>query len=300
MVQLPRTEISIAPSDRFEIVGSEAETVKSAVEHWCAYHAAQPDSVLAGRRCPDELAFQIELFSCPPRHQGLGTGTQIAFATALALNCALDWVTASPGEFAAMLKRGKRSAIGSYGFFQGGFLVDRGKRAHEILSPLDFRTDFSPSWPVLIILDRENSASKVFGIEETAAFATLPPTPVETRTSMVNLVNDQMVPGLLQGNYNTFSEAVYEFGKRSGLFFTSLQCGAYHSEPVAELVAYIRGTTTRAVGQSSWGPGIFAISETKEESNKLIELIRNRYGNRFEMIPTFADNAGVRVTYSLV
>jgi beta-ribofuranosylaminobenzene 5'-phosphate synthase len=162
---------------------------------------------------------------------------------------------------------------------------------------LEFRTYFPVSWPVLIVLERQVTAPGVYGDEEVTAFENLPTTPNEIRQAMIERVRDEMIPGLMQRNYGKFSEAVYQFGRQSGMFFTSLQHGEYHSESVAELIEFVRNTPTKAVSQSSWGPGVFAISETEEESSRLIDTIRTRYEDRFEIIQTVADNSGVSVVY---
>ncbi|MDG2186392.1 MAG: hypothetical protein P8K79_12000, partial [Mariniblastus sp.] len=60
-----------------------------------------------------------------PRHMGLGSGTQLAFAAAVGLSSFLGQPIPSTEEIATVMGRAGRSAIGSYGFFQGGFLVDR-------------------------------------------------------------------------------------------------------------------------------------------------------------------------------
>jgi beta-RFAP synthase len=296
MVQQPRTEISATPSPRLEISGLETTAVRSAVDRWFAslsYLTQHP--ILSGKRISADLPIRLTLTSCPPRHQGLGTGTQIAFATALALHCALELPIPPIAEFAARLNRGKRSAIGSYGFFQGGLLLDRGKLANEILSPLDFRAEFPSSWPVLILLDRCECESAVFGDKEVTAFEELSETPDEVRQSMVKLARDEMLTGLVQGDYQRFANAVFQLGHQSGSFFEPVQLGPYHSPAVAELVEFIRNTPTQAVGQSSWGPAVFAISETAEDAESLVGLIRYRYPNRYHIIQTLADNSGVVV-----
>ena len=58
-----------------------------------------------------------------PPHIGLGSGTQLAFAVGTALSKLFD-LKLSINELALILDRSKRSAIGMYGFAQGGFIVE--------------------------------------------------------------------------------------------------------------------------------------------------------------------------------
>ena len=57
-------------------------------------------------------ALRIDIEEAIPSHCGLGSGTQIALATAAAF-CALFGLTASVPELARGLERGARSGIGS-------------------------------------------------------------------------------------------------------------------------------------------------------------------------------------------
>jgi beta-ribofuranosylaminobenzene 5'-phosphate synthase len=297
MVEAPRTEISVEWSEQLEIVASEETPIRMAIDRWWEWIKINFSKELAGRfKAPADLPIRFTLRFLPPRHHGLGSGTQLAFATAVALNSALALPLPSREIMAHTLERGRRSAIGSYGFFQGGLLVDRGRQENELISPLDLRLNFPQHWPITILIDREATRAGCWGNEEVVAFEKLAATSESQRQEMVAIVRDGIVRSVLQEDYLTFADGVYDFGRRSGMFFEQVQMGAFHSHQVADLIELIRSTPTRAVGQSSWGPGVFAISSHVQDATNLAERIRSKYADRYQIWQTVADNGGVRVS----
>ena len=294
MVESPRTEIEISAAARFDVRGPEADTCRHAIE-LCFQrlrHTIQSSELIPNRiETADELPLSLRVRSAPPRHSGLGSGTQLALCCTAAMMNYLGLPTPSPEELSSACGRGKRSAIGTYGFFQGGLLVDRGKTADEI-APLDFRTDFPEHWPVLLVMQRESVG--LSGECEKAAFGQLPAVTEQQRNEMIGLVREQIIPSVLEEDYDAFGEAVYQFGHKSGMFFESVQGGAYNGNVVTGLVKFIRQSGLPAVGQTSWGPCVFAIASHIEQAHELIDKLNTRYGDQFEIILTKADNSGAR------
>jgi beta-RFAP synthase len=297
MIREPRTEIAIGGAGRLEIEGSETASIRESVERWFVWQRPNLKSQLGFEiSAVDDLPVCLKLVSMPARHQGLGTGTQIAFATALALNSGFGLGIPGAEEFSIALNRGGRSAIGSFGFFLGGLLVDRGKCSGDQISPLDFRTDFPTDWPILMFLERDATRVGLSGQSELVAFDQLLPTSESDRQDMVNIVQNEILSGLMQKNYESFGEALYQFGRKSGLLFASVQYGAYHSQPVVDLVEFVRACGYPAVGQSSWGPGVFAILPSNDRRAELIQQIEKRFPDRYQITSTTADNQGAVIT----
>jgi beta-RFAP synthase len=298
MVQQPRTRIELSESAGLKIEGAEAAAVRDAAVRWFDW---QRSNLLSEHglelNTVEQLPVRLSLLDVPPRHQGLGTGTQVAFATALVLSCGFRLPVANAEQFAAALHRGKRSAIGTFGFFLGGLLVDRGKTAEQSLSPLDFRTEFPSEWPVVIFLDRQAQSIGLAGVQELAAFEKLPATDESQRAAMAELVQDSVLSGIMQGDYARFGEGLYQFGRHSGLLFEAVQSGAFQSQQVAELVKLIREAGAPAVGQSSWGPGVFAILSSKEQVPALLTHVEHRFPGRYTFWVTEADNQGAVMEY---
>ena len=294
MVQSPRTAIKVSAADRLTIIGPEAIACRRAIEAIFEHLRSAIDctDVMKGRiKSVNHLPLSIEIQAAPPRHCGLGSGTQLALCTATAVMRFFGLPILGPAEMATAIGRGKRSAIGTHGFSQGGILVDRGKQNNESIAPLDFRTDFPEHWPVLIVMLRGRQG--LSGTRETKAFEELPAVPTFQRKQMIALVGDRLIPGVLQQDYEMFAAAVYEFGRNSGMFFKSVQGGPYNGAAVEELVHFIRKSGVPAVGQPSWGPSVFAIAQHDQQSDELAARLKDNFGDQIGIVRTRADNRGV-------
>ena len=297
MIQSPRTTIEIHPASHLTITGPEPAACRLAIDSWFA-RFGQLIPACCDPRTPikfaDELPIEIRLISRPNRHSGLGSGTQLALSTSAAVMQYFKLPIPSPEELSTAVGRGKRSAIGSYGFFRGGFLVDRGIGPDDTIAPLDFHTRFPVHWPVILFLQRDSAG--LSGEFETYAFENLPDTTPQERKQMVDLVRDQIIPGVMTQNYDLFAQSLYEFGNRSGQFFQTVQGGPYNGPVVTNLITTIRELGTPAVGQTSWGPCVFAIARDDKQAQDLIQKIRSRYGDQFDVRLTQADNTGLITT----
>ncbi len=242
----------------------------------------------AGRAC-EPLNVRIE--QCPREHIGLGTGTQLAMAVAMAVRIKLgehpDCV-----DLAAAVGRGLRSGLGVHGFAQGGFLVDGGKGPNTAVAPLICRHAFPDDWRVLLATPRNEYGLADAGERE--AFAHLArhaADPVETE-SLCRLVLLGLLPALVERDLPAFGEAVFEFNRKAGLLFKTSQGGAYRSPAAAALVNAIRDLGIHGVGQSSWGPTIFAIGEGDRLADAAERLRRSHGEDLLEVRVTSARNRG--------
>lgn len=267
MIDQPRTCLTVTNADRFSIFAADPEigaTVRSNVVRWQKHFAPQAmrKSSLA------DLPIAIEI-GAVARHAGFGSGTQLAFATVAAIQTLFDQPLPAADETALAMERGKRSAIGSYGFFQGGFLVDRGLGG-EAVAPLDLRVDFPQDWPIVLIKKTDDSRDSISGNIERAAFAKLTPTTQRQADEMASLLQSQIVPGLLSRDFAAFSTGVTEFGRRSGMYYSDIQGGAYADSWAREMVRRVNELGTFAVGQSSWGPTLFAVCQSESAASELV------------------------------
>ena len=310
MIDQPRTIVTASKAQTLKISGEEQEIVREIVN--ACLPALQNDPNFASREHPvekdHELPVHLTVQQVLPRHSGFGSGTQLALSVATAIFVFFESQMPSTEELAAIVNRGKRSAIGSHGFFQGGFLVDRGKQATGTLSPLDFRADFPEPWRILTIQLQDSEG--LSGPGEKQAFEQLaqkgdrsnpefPQSDCELpfdREAMANIIREKMIPGLLNGNYELFGEGVYEFGFRSGLMFKDIQGGPYNGKTIETLISRIQTLGVKAVGQSSWGPCVFAIASHDEQAKQLADELKREYGDRASIEIAKADNRGVQIT----
>jgi beta-RFAP synthase len=220
--------------------------------------------------------------AAPPPHSGFGSGTQLGLAVARALAVAAGLAELDAGDLARRVKRGARSALGVHGFARGGFLVEGGQRAPGQLAPLVARPPFPEAWRVVLAVPP--APSGMHGRAEQQAFqALLARQPdrqdAEARCRLVLL---GMLPALVEEDLTTFGEALHDFNARSGESFAAFQGGTYAGPLVAELVAFVRGQGVRGVGQSSWGPAVFAVVGDEERGRHLALQVQRH----FALVPT--------------
>ncbi|MBL8792332.1 MAG: beta-RFAP synthase [Planctomycetia bacterium] len=279
MVQQPGLRIRMQPADEWSAEGPLADRALS--------YACRLADGLLGRTLPPQ---KIILEHCAAEHAGLGTGTQLALAVALAVmsSAGIPWTESFALTCASLLGRGTRSALGIYGFLQGGFLVEAGKADDEAISPLVFCNDFPADWRIVLI---QLPATGLHGSAERQAFAQLQalPIPPAATDTLARLALLGMIPALLDRDLPAFGEALYDFNRRVGELFAPVQGGPYAHPAAAEVVAFLRSRGVHGVGQSSWGPTLFAVIE-EARAEQLAEEIRRRLD--VSVIVTDAANDG--------
>jgi beta-RFAP synthase len=161
---------------------------------------------------------------------------------------------------AVRVGRGERSAIGVHGFDRGGQIVEGGKLPGEAIAPLVGRFDFPAEWKVVVYTPQGDRAAW-HGGRERQAFARLAEAGpgLSATEALCRIVLTGLIPALASADVDAFGEALYEFNARSGDLFAAVQGGRYSGPAVAALVARLRGMGVKGVGQSSWGPTVFAV-----------------------------------------
>ena len=285
MIAEPRTIVRLTSSTEWQTSGADADR---AIAH--ARQALEHIEAAAGQRpagAPKEFpqAFNIEVHESIPHHHGLGSGTQLALAVAAGVRALCDLPAATAVELAAMVGRGRRSAIGCHGFLSGGLLYEVGSYPDESLGRLASRIEVSAAWRVVLIT--ASSAVGLSGEHELGAFSRLPPVPAATTQRLEQLAASAIVPTAEQGDFEAFGEALFEYGRLAGECFASVQGGPYASAEIAACVETLRGLGARGVGQSSWGPTVFAFAVDQAHADETVARMR--------AIPTWRDHA-MRIT----
>jgi beta-RFAP synthase len=202
-------------------------------------------------------------------------------------------VNESPPILARRVGRGVRSALGVHGFVQGGFLVEGGKRSPDELSPLVVQMPFPDDWPIVLVCPSKQVG--VHGQREHEAFARFAHQPqLQTQTeALCRLVLLGLLPALCEHDLEAFGEALYDFNARSGTMFAPLQGGVYASEFVAAVVRFSRSQGIKGVGQSSWGPTVFAVLGDDASADDFARRVREHFAlTPAEVFVTRACNHG--------
>jgi beta-ribofuranosylaminobenzene 5'-phosphate synthase len=284
MIEPPSVEVRISPANAFTTKGPKTQrqradsVVRRAVIEWTLNSLP---------------ACEVDVYA-PPDHIGLGVGTQLSLAIVAGLRRFLNLCDLPAGELAKVTGRGMRSAIGTHGFERGGLIVDAGKQSTDELGKLAVRTDLPEAWRFVLI--RPVCEYGLSGLGESSAFERLPAVPEEVTRTLWDITANQMLPAVAAHDCEAFGEAVFEFGRKSGESFAAVQGGPFASEHVARLVNSIREFGVRGVGQSSWGPTVFAVTASEEEARRLADSIRTKYGaSKCEFAVARPNNSGAHI-----
>jgi beta-RFAP synthase len=267
MIEPPCVRLHITRSERFEATGPGADRVREFVRLWLEFRSlAQPP------------ACRITVEAMPTMHAGLGTGTQLGLSVARGLNAFCHLPDPSPDELARSVQRGRRSAVGTFGFFQGGLVYEEGKGGPESLGTLNRRVAIPEAWQFVLIQPPHGAG--LSGHLELNAFAQLPAVPTRVAEELRSEVTQRMLPAAERGDFEAFARSVYHFGHQAGLSFATTQGGAYNGPRLTRIVQSVRALGAAGVGQSSWGPTIFALSPAHAAAQRLADALRDEPATR--------------------
>ncbi len=257
MISQPQLRLTITPAERLGVEGPLAERVTPFLGHLAQNAPWWPPVP----RC------RILIDAAPPQHSGLGSGTQLGMALGLGLARFFDAPPQTAAELARAVGRGKRSAIGAHGALVGGLLVESGKRSTDELSPLICRIELPEAWRfVLVIPQGETGLS---GEAEQQAFDRLPPVSPATTAALCRELLTELLPAAVEADFERFGESVYRFGRMAGGCFAARQGGVYASPAIERVVDRCRREGIRGVGQSSWGPTVYALCPAQSVAEAL-------------------------------
>jgi beta-RFAP synthase len=207
-----------------------------------------------------------------PAHSGLGSGTQLGLSVARAL-AELYGLPAEPAELARAVSRGQRSAIGTWAFALGGFIVEGGRRPDEAgIAPLIGRFEIPERWRCVVAVPPGSPG--LSGEAEAAAFEQLPPPPEGEVERVSHLVLMQLLPALVEGDLGSFGEALSAVQRITGAWFAPQQGGVFAPGDGERLIRQMAAWGAAGVGQSSWGPAVYGLVEGADAGLALAERCR--------------------------
>jgi beta-RFAP synthase len=285
MIEAPVVEVEALPAAAWSASGPDASRALEFVRRTA--------DCLRQERGQTLPPLRLDVIAAAPPHAGLGSGTQLALAAAHAAT--ESWGVAAPVlDLARWTGRGLRSGLGVYGFARGGLLVDSGKRSPDGVAPLVARVDFPGNWRIVLALPQgvPTGAEGLHAIEEIHAFAQLTEASCEQTDTLCRLVLLGMLPAAVEQDIDAFGDAVFEFNRLVGEAFAAVQGGTYASAGVAELVGWFRNQGVRGVGQSSWGPTVFAILADEESAADLAGRLQRGFSRPLRVMVIRARNVG--------
>ncbi|MDP3395238.1 MAG: beta-ribofuranosylaminobenzene 5'-phosphate synthase [Methanoregula sp.] len=213
----------------------------------------------------------ITVRSLYPAHTGLGSGSQLALATARAC-CELYGKNLPVTELAQMAGRGGTSGIGTAAFEYGGFIIDGGHRFGSDGDKRDFRPssasrgihpppviarhDFPKDWKILLATpDLPAGAS---GAMEADIFRNHCPVSLSEVQALCHEVLMRMLPGIVEQDLEMFGSSINTV---QSLGFKKVELGLQPPE-VTGLLEVMRSAGAAGAGMSSFGPTVYAVGES--------------------------------------
>ena len=277
----PSLNLEVAPSPRLTAEGPEAERALEFARRFLACYRISSGA-------------HLTVHHAIPAHSGLGSGTQLGLAVGRGL-AQLHGVSATVVELAQATGRGKRSAIGTWAFALGGFIVEGGRRPESSsIAPLLARFAIPATWHyVLAVPSRGRGLS---GEEETKAFEELPPPPDREVEEVSHLVLMQLLPSLVEADLPSFGDALSKVQRITGGWFAEQQGGIFAPGPTEQLIARMAGWGAHGVGQSSWGPAAYGLVENGRAATSLAEQVRQFLGPAGDVFQGVFSPEGARVS----
>lgn len=279
-----------APGCRLRLRATRARTVR----------ATGPDADRAAELARRTLAhfgiaggLHLHVEEALPAHAGLGSGTQLGLAVARAAST-LYQVDAGIADLAAAAGRGARSGVGAWLFEGGGLVLEGGRREGSGLAPLLARLPLPAAWHAVVAIPAARAG--LSGAAEADAFRRLAPPPRREVERVAHLVLMQLLPAVPEGDLESFGAALAEVQELNGGWFAGSQGGRYTPGPTARLVGALREAGGHGVGQSSWGPAVYALADGTDAAAGLAAAAREALGPEGRVVCGTFDNFGAAVT----
>jgi beta-RFAP synthase len=259
-INYPNVVLQAEKSQSLSLKGEKSELLRPLVELFLEKYNVEPK-------------FAIDIKQTIPQHVGLGSGTQLALATAIALARLLN-IDASVQELSAAMGRGKVSGVGTAVFNKGGFVVEGGVKIRKNKSissdsfpPVIFQASFPDDWFFTVAIPKVKRG--LSGEAEANAFSCLPPMSMEQAGRISHLILMSLLPALKEKDIKTFGGALTQIQNIVGDCFSSAQGGTFSSSPSGECTKYMLKHGAFGVGQSSWGPTVYGLVEGEKEAEEL-------------------------------
>jgi beta-ribofuranosylaminobenzene 5'-phosphate synthase len=253
-VPAPSLLLEAVRAHRLTAEGPDAERALGFGQRFLAHHGLEEGARLTVHR------------AIPP-HSGLGSGTQLALAVARAL-AELYGLPADVIGLAQAVGRGRRSAIGTWTFALGGFIVEGGRRvAADAIAPLLARFPVPSEWRCVVAVPLGSPG--LSGEAEAAAFEHLPPPPEPEVERVAHLVLMQLLPALAEADLPGFGAALTEVQRITGAWFAPAQGGVFAPGASETLVRRLAEWGAAGVGQSSWGPAVYGLSGSESAARAI-------------------------------
>ena len=224
---------------------------------------------------------EINIYSCIPRHVGLGSTTQLSLSIAYGLS-KLYGYNYSIQELALLLKRGYVSGIGITAFEKGGFIVDSGRRLSkkglleqpreitDIPRPI-YWSKIPSDWRFIVIVP-----SGIKGLDERdEEYLMKKPKelPKELQYELYNALIMNIIPGISLNEIDLFSKGLNKIQFTTGRYFSKYQGGVFCCRETTEIIRLFMENNVVGVGQSSWGPVAYGVVKGFRRAKRVLDKV---------------------------
>jgi beta-ribofuranosylaminobenzene 5'-phosphate synthase len=282
-VPQPSLLLEASPASRITADGEDAGRAAEFARRFLAHHRLSDGA-------------RIRIHRAIPTHSGLGSGTQLGLAVARALSELLS-LPKETAVLARAVSRGERSAIGTWTFARGGFIVEGGRRpGSDDIAPMLVRLPIPTSWRCVIAIPRGDPG--LSGEAESAAFRQLPAPPEQEVERVSHVVLMQLLPALVENDLPGFGEALTTIQRVTGAWFAPAQGGIFAPGSTSMLVARMAEWGATGVGQSSWGPAVYGLVGTETAGRELAARARDLLGDEGRVFEGGFANSGARLWWA--
>ena len=117
------------------------------------------------------------------------------------------------------------------------------------------------------------ASGPVHGKDEVDKFASLPPAQPSISGELRRLACEELIPAAAARDFASFASAVSRYNHASGSLFAPIQGGAYNGVEISSLSDWLTRRGVMGVGQSSWGPGVFAWFESVQHAEPIVRRL---------------------------
>jgi beta-RFAP synthase len=261
-VNRPNVILEAESAQNLKFKGEKSENLRPIVELLIKIYNIKPQ-------------LSINVRKTIPEHVGLGSGTQLSLAAAVAVS-KLFRLNVSIESLARLTGRGRVSGVGTALFERGGFVVEAGLKSQgnkpspqalENLPPVIFRQSFPEDWFFVIAIP--NVEKGLSGQKEVTAFKLLQPMHKEKAALISHLIVMGLLPALKEKDIETFGKALTEIQSIVGDYFASVQGARFSSSPADDCIKHMLKNGAQGAGQSSWGPTVYGLVHGEAEAKKI-------------------------------
>jgi beta-ribofuranosylaminobenzene 5'-phosphate synthase len=253
----PNIIVEAQNAENFQVTGKETELATILSKRFLSIYQIQPK-------------VHINVVEAFPAHIGLGSGTQYSLAIATALAKLFNVKDSAP-ELAVAMGRARRTAVGTSIFEAGGFVVDGGKNiSSSNCPPLIYRQPFPSEWRFIVVVPKAKEG--LSNSQENHAFEKLTKMPAEDVGQICRLIMLKLLPALSERDIECFGDALTKIQVITGNHFAQAQGGTYSSPAAAECIEFMKKAGAHGVGQSSWGPALYAVVKQEDAKQMLTKV----------------------------